>query len=272
MDVPQFIRDNTDDGRDILTFLIQAMNGEIDGCKLGHRLTAARLLVIYEHDDAPDFIADNTTPRRETHDKQWWTIDPALQRLIRIKTDNGRDICRFLMEVMRGQIEGIHPGHRVSAAKELLSRAFGKTASRPLPKPKRQTRHTGESRNPRSGEALGNLEVLEETELAPGSTTLSPSQAPTATTEALAEPEQELSPEEQVRHQLLIDLDTDPRFTIFDSPIYDFMCECDDPDFDPYRAALDEDYFKSYTACRDPDCEVHCGSPEIPFNPNDYHF
>ena len=127
MDIPHFIRDNTDDGRDIVTFLIEAMNGRIDGCTLGHRLTAARLLVIYGHDDAPDFIVDNATPRRETRDKQWLTIDPALARLIRIKSDDGRDMCRFLIEVMQGRVEGINPGHRVSAARELLSRAFGKS-------------------------------------------------------------------------------------------------------------------------------------------------
>ena len=121
MDIPQFIRDNTNDGHDILTFLIEAMNGDIDGCKLNHRLTAARLLVVYGHEDAPDFIADNTTPRKVTRDKQWWTIDPALQRLIRLKTDDGRDICRFLIEVMQGHTKGTHAGHRVSAAREKTS-------------------------------------------------------------------------------------------------------------------------------------------------------
>ena len=134
MDIPEFIRDNTDDGRDIVTFLIEAMNGGIDGYKLGHWLTAARLLVIYGHDDAPGFIADNATPRMETRDKQSLTIDPALARLIRIKTDDGRDICRFLIDVMQGRGEDISPGHRVSAAKELLSRAFGQSPGRLPPR------------------------------------------------------------------------------------------------------------------------------------------
>ena len=35
---------------------------------------------------------------------------------------------------------------------------------------------------------------------------------------------------------------------------------CEDSDFDPYLAALDEDYFQSYTGCKDPECEVH-GKP-----------
>ena len=50
------------------------------------------------------------------------------------------------------------------------------------------------------------------------------------------------------------------------------MCECDAPDFDPYLAALDEDYFKSYTGCKDPECEVHGDPPEIDFDPNDFHY
>ncbi|MCE2458581.1 MAG: hypothetical protein J4G14_12335 [Dehalococcoidia bacterium] len=46
----------------------------------------------------------------------------------------------------------------------------------------------------------------------------------------------------------------------------------DDPDFDPYPAALNDDYFKSYTGCKDPECEVHGESPEIDFDPNDFHY
>ena len=96
--------------------------------------------------------------------------------------------------------------------------------------------------------------------------------SPAASTPVLAEPEQELSPEEEAKRQLLSDLDNDARLTILDSELYDALCECDDPDFDPYLAALDEDYFKSYTACKDPDCEVHGTPYGSPFNPNDYHY
>ena len=256
MDIPQFIRDNTDDGRDIVSFLIEAMNGGIDGCKLGHRLTAARLLVIYGHADAPDFIVDNATPRSPSGDKQWLTIDPALSRLIRIKTDDGRDICRFLIEVVQGQVEGINPGHRVSAARELLSRAFGKNPTFPLPKPQRSTEP------PRSTRSVQAAPVT--------ASETGPAPAANAPTTVLDRPEHQV--EAEAKRQLLIDLDNDPRFTVFDSPIYEFMNECDDPDFDPYLAALDQDYFNSYTGCKDPECEVHGVPPEIEFDPNDNHY
>ena len=60
MSLSQFIRDNTNDGRDMASVLIDVMNGRIDGSRVSHRLTAARLLIIYGYDDADDFIADNT--------------------------------------------------------------------------------------------------------------------------------------------------------------------------------------------------------------------
>ena len=137
MSLSHFIRDNTNDGTDIASVLIDVMNGRIDGSMVSHRLTAARLLIIYGHDDAPDFIADNAPITSETDpdDRAWVIIDPALTRLIRFKTDDGRAMCLFLIEVMQGKVEGINVGHRVSAARELLNRAFGKYQSRPLPKP-----------------------------------------------------------------------------------------------------------------------------------------
>ena len=52
MSIPQFITDSTDDGRDIIRFLIDVMNDDLDGARLNHRLAAARLLVIYQRADA----------------------------------------------------------------------------------------------------------------------------------------------------------------------------------------------------------------------------
>ena len=61
MSLSQFIRDNTNDGRNIASVLIDVMEGRLDGCKISHRLTAARMLTIYGYEDADDFIADNTS-------------------------------------------------------------------------------------------------------------------------------------------------------------------------------------------------------------------
>ena len=270
MPLAQFIRDNTNDGTDIASVLIDVMNDHIDGCMISHRLTAARLLIIYGHDDAPDFIANNATLDEECTDKWWKTIDPEIQKFVMSKTDDGRDMCRLLIEILHGHGKKVTPGHRVSAAKELLGRAFGKTPTRPLPKPQHSTTPTVIP-----AEAGTQTTSSNGVHLTPNSSPLTPqndTSAPAAKTAILAEPEQELSPEEEARRQLLFDLDNDPRYTILDSEIYDLMCECDAPDFDPYLAALDEDYFKSYTGCKDPECEVHGDPPKIDFDPNDFHY
>ena len=57
---------------------------------------------------------------------------------------------------------------------------------------------------------------------------------------------------------------------IYDTPLYELMCECEHPDFDPFLAATDEDYFESFTDCTDPECEVHGDPPD--FDPNEYHY
>ena len=117
MSIATFIRDNTDDGRNIVRFLITVMNGDIEGCTLSHQLAAARLLTIYGQDDADDFIADNTPDKpEESGRKIWLEIDEGLRNLIKARTDNGRVICMFLIDVMEGRYEGTQVGHRVSAA------------------------------------------------------------------------------------------------------------------------------------------------------------
>ena len=148
MPLSQFIRDKTNDGTDIAAVLIDVLNGRFEGTKVGHRLSAARLLTIYGHEDADDFIANNTP---EVSDKEWGQrvqveIDPGLSSLIKQKSNDGRDICLFLIDVVKGEIEGINVGHRVWAVKELLNRAYGKSQSRPLPKPPGSTGRRGSTR------------------------------------------------------------------------------------------------------------------------------
>ena len=258
MSLSQFIRENTDDGRNIARLLIDVMEGRLDATKISHRLSAARLLTIYGHEDADDFMADNTpvNSRTDPDDRVWVIVDPDLTRLIRFKTDDGRAMCLFLIEVMEGKAEGAQVGHRVSAARELLNRGFGRYQSRPLPKP------PGSSGRRRSSHKTH--------QRVPSTPTQTVTPVPAASTAVLEEPEQ--LPDLKTKGDVLFAIDNDPRFTVFDSELYRFMNECDDPDFDPYLAALDEDYFKSYTACKDPECEVHGDPPEIDFDPSDYFY
>ena len=258
MSLPQYIRDNTNDGHNIARVLIDVLEGRLDGTKISHRLTAARLLTIYGHEDADDFIADNTpdTPAEERGEKIWLEIDPGLRTLINARTDDGRVICMFLIDVMEGRFEGSHVGHRVSAARELLSRAYGKSPSRSLPRPPGST---STRRQPHKTH-----------QRVPSTPTQAVTPAPAASTAVLEEPEQQSDHETDPRIDVVRDIDY--WLDIYDSPRYEFMGECQHPDFDPYAATIDEEYFKSFTACQDPDCEVHGSFPEIHWDPNDYHY
>ena len=252
MPLPQFIRDNTDDGRNIVRFLIDVMEGSIDGAKLSRRLTAARLLVIYQHADASDFIADNS-PESEWGENVRATIPPALTRLIRANTDDGRALCLFLIDVMEGRIRDANAGHRVYAAKELLNRAFGKAPSRPLPKPPRSTAPRGPIRKTRQQVAATHTEPV--APMAP--TTSADNSTHSSGAAVLTEPAHQTEPE--------IDGDFDP-------DVYRAASKCIDPNFDPMLAASDDDYFWSYDGCEDISCPYH-GDPEDPdFDPNDYHY
>ena len=257
MSLSQFIKDNTNDGTDIAGVLIDVMNGRIDGSRVSHRLTAARLLIIYGYDDADDFIADNApiTSKTEPDDRVWVIIDPDLTRLIRFKTDDGRAMCLFLIEVMQGKVEGAHVGHRVSAARELLNRGFGRYQSRPLPRPPGSTARRRSSHKTHQRVA--------------STQTRSVTMAPAASTAVLDAPEQQTEPEAS---------DVAPVCTDTDDPLYidqerlQFYEACNDDNFDPYEAARNPDYAQSYTNCKDPECEVHGDPPEIDFDPNDFHY
>ena len=207
MTIATFIKDNTDDGRNIVRFLIDVMNGDIEGCTLSHRLTAARLLTVYGQDDAPDFIAANTPDKPETESgrKIWLEIDPGLRTLIKARTDDGRVICMFLIDVMEGRIEGLHAGHRVTAARELLNRAFGKSQGKSLPRASRPAAPRRANRKNQMSPESARFQAAVDERVA----------APTA---VLDEPEPEPDPES----------DDD-----FEARVYRAASRCIDPNFDP---------------------------------------
>lgn len=253
MPISQFIRDNTNDGHDIASVLIDVMNGRIDGTKVSHRLTAARLLTIYGHEDADDFIADNTP---DVSDEEWGeriqvSIDPVISSNIKLRTDGGRDICLFLIDVMKGHVEGIHVGHRVWAAKELLNRAYGKSKSRPLPKPPGSSSPRRRTHKTHQRVATAQPQTVTPT--------------PAASTAVLDEPEQQ--PESQSSGVEPIYIGDDPFY--LESDLLMAFDGCEDPDFDPYRAIHDEEYARTYD-CPDSECEVHGEPPD--FDPNAHHY
>ncbi len=257
MSIATYIRDNTDDGRNIVRFLIGVMNGDIEGCTLSQQLTAARLLTIYGHENAPDFIADNTPDKSEETNgrKIWLEIDEGLRTLIKARTDNGRVICMFLIDVMEGKYEGTRVGHRVSAARELLSRAFGKSPGKSLPRtskpatPRRSTRKN--QMTPKNDHFQAAVD-----------------DRPAAQTAVLDKAEPQAQPEAIDIASIYIDSEDDP---LYEKRLWYFEA-CYDDNFDPYEAAANPAYAESYKDCPDRECEVHGNPPPLDFDPNDFHY
>ena len=132
------VREETDGGRLVVRFLVDAMQGQLEDAKPCHRLDAARQLLKLGMDDARAYVADNglapsnhnASNNRNGHYRRAGSPhpdvppDPPLNQeladFIRLQTEGGRVAVRFLVDVMRGDLEGFKPHHRLSAAKELL--------------------------------------------------------------------------------------------------------------------------------------------------------
>ena len=128
----EIVREETDDGRLIVRFLIDVMQGLLEHSKPCHRLDAARQLLNLGFHPAQSFI-DANTPVSPTQKNlralgvlgvETTPLHRELAALIREETDNGRTTVRFLVDVMQGTIPDFKPHHRLSAAKELLRRGF----------------------------------------------------------------------------------------------------------------------------------------------------
>ena len=149
MNLAHRIQAKTDNGDTVIDFLVEVMtdlprsrNGnERDGFKMCHRLGAARLLTTYgcsckstvaERDDAIGFIIDNPPeppePRPGSGSSTGSTFDITLAKKVKESTDDGASVVRFLINVMQGDLKAFGPHHSMAAARELLSRGFGKHA------------------------------------------------------------------------------------------------------------------------------------------------
>ena len=186
MTLPTIIRDRTNDGITVVDFLIEVMQDERDGFKICHRLDAAKLLTKYgcackspvaERDEAIDFILDNppepSRRRAGSGASNESEFDTALAKVIRESTDDGRSVCRFLINVMDGELKAFKPHHRIAAARELLNRGFGKGA--------REENRALRSATVRTPEAHGSDR--------PSRSSYSPDEAPTAVAIAEADPD-----------------------------------------------------------------------------------
>ena len=131
-------RDETDGGRLVVRFLVDAMRGQLEDAKPCHQLDAARQLLKLGMDDARIYVARNglVSNNRNSHSQRAGSPHPndlylpappsdaplneELADFIRLQTEGGKAAVRFLVDVMHGNLDGFKPHHRLSAAKELL--------------------------------------------------------------------------------------------------------------------------------------------------------
>ena len=211
MTVALTIQRRTNDGETVVDFLIDVMQDERDGFKICHRLDAAKLLTKYgcscaksavaERSEAFDFILDNppepSRRRAGSGASSESEFDTALAKVIRESTDDGRSVCRFLINVMDGELKAFKPHHRIAAARELLSRGFGKgaraEAAAYTPRPASTPSAPARAQAPDSSFPRENVTPYPDTgrESTPSSNSDFPEEDPTAVAIAEADPDDE---------------------------------------------------------------------------------
>ena len=128
----------TDNGRTVINFLQDAMDGKLDGFQPCHRIAAARELAKRGDKKAIAFL-QSFYPKPNGRKSNGRQPSPAtgeylpddelapnreLAEIVREVTGNGRTIAHFLHDAMLGILDGFKPCHRVASAKELLHRGF----------------------------------------------------------------------------------------------------------------------------------------------------
>ncbi len=148
------VREKTDDGRRIVDFFLDVMEGRIDGAELCHKMDAAKQLEKYKSKAAAKFIAryrgvscghairgrrgpaapcfdaegspaaeplDASSPFSQHILSLLSAVDDAqLARLVREQTGDGSTVIQLLDDVMHGSLPGFRCHHKIAAAKELI--------------------------------------------------------------------------------------------------------------------------------------------------------
>ena len=126
----EIVLEETDNGREIIRFFLDVMRNRVEDAKLCHRIQAARELAKLGSKEAEEFLkavtqsGNGRAPARASGKSP---RNDELADIIKQETSDGRDIVRFLVDVMHGNLDNFKPCHRVASAKELLWRGFNNT-------------------------------------------------------------------------------------------------------------------------------------------------
>ena len=123
----EIVREVTDNGRTIINFLHDVMLNRVEDAKMCHRIAAARELAKLGSKEAEEFlkaVTQSGNGRAPARDSGKSPRNDELADIIKQETSGGRDVVRFLVDVMHGNLDNFKPCHRVASAKELLRRGF----------------------------------------------------------------------------------------------------------------------------------------------------
>ena len=120
------VREMTDNGRIIVEFLTDMVLGKMEGATYWHRLEATRQLAalgIKLPQVVVNAAAKPAKPR--TQSAASTRTAPAgktneLAEIVKLETHNGKDVVRFLVDVVCDRVADAKMCHRIAAAKELL--------------------------------------------------------------------------------------------------------------------------------------------------------
>ena len=128
----EIVREETDNGREIIRFLFDVMRNRFEDVKMCHRVQAAVQLAKLGSKEAEAFLkaaSRSKNGRAPSRAPAQSRQNDELADIIKSETSNGRDAVRFLVDVMQGNLDSFKPCHRISAAKELLRRGFDNSLS-----------------------------------------------------------------------------------------------------------------------------------------------
>ena len=126
----EIVREETDNGREIIRFLLDVMRNRFEDVKMCHRVQAAVQLAKLGSKEAEAFLKaascskNGRAPSRAPAQSRQ---NDELADIVKQETSDGRDVVRFLVDVMHGNLDGFKPCHRLASAKELLRRGFDST-------------------------------------------------------------------------------------------------------------------------------------------------
>ncbi len=136
-ELQQIVREETDDGREVVRFMKQAMNGLFPNFTPQHQLMAGRVLAILCIEQGIEFVESVKKPsvprtrdsaqRRVIGDEIEAALSAAEKEIagyVRKLTGSGRRMIKFLIEAMEGGIKSFSPSLRIAAGKELIGYAF----------------------------------------------------------------------------------------------------------------------------------------------------